>query len=94
MKYIIVTGGVVEGIGKSTVSASIGVLLQQMRVGVSCVRVSAKIGHSPNRKFTLTDSSLAPIYNFPPSHFQTKFTFSGMDRGWIRGLEHTNGSWA
>ena len=39
MKYILVSGGVISGIGKGVVASSLGVILKQCNVRVTCVKI-------------------------------------------------------
>lgn len=39
MKYVLVTGGVISGIGKGVVSSSIGVLMKQNNIGVTSIKI-------------------------------------------------------
>ena len=39
MKYILVSGGVISGIGKGVVASSLGVILKQCNCRVTCVKV-------------------------------------------------------
>ena len=43
MKYILVTGGVISGIGKGVVASSLGVILKQCNVRVTCVKIDPYI---------------------------------------------------
>ena len=43
MKYVLVTGGVISGIGKGVVSSSIGVLLQHSGVPVTAIKIDPYI---------------------------------------------------
>ena len=40
MKYVLVTGGVISGIGKGVVASSIGVLLQHSGVPVTAIKLT------------------------------------------------------
>ena len=55
MKYILVTGGVISGIGKGVVASSLGVILKQCNVRVTCVKIDPyiNIGKS-NFKFKVS----------------------------------------
>ena len=39
MKYVLVTGGVVSGLGKGITASSIGVLLQSCGLRVTCIKI-------------------------------------------------------
>ena len=43
MKYILVTGGVISGIGKGVVASSIGVLLKHCGVEVTTIKIDPYI---------------------------------------------------
>ena len=43
MKYILVTGGVISGIGKGVVSSSVGVILKQCNVPVTSIKIDPYI---------------------------------------------------
>ncbi len=43
MKYILVTGGVISGIGKGVVASSVGVILKQMGVAVTSIKIDPYI---------------------------------------------------
>ena len=43
MKYVLVTGGVISGIGKGVVASSIGVLLQHSGVPVTAIKIDPYI---------------------------------------------------
>ena len=43
MKYVLVTGGVISGIGKGVVASSIGVLLQHSGVSVTAIKIDPYI---------------------------------------------------
>ena len=43
MKYILVTGGVISGIGKGVVASSIGVILKQCHVAVTSIKIDPYI---------------------------------------------------
>ena len=43
MKYVLVTGGVISGIGKGVVASSIGVLLQHAGVVVTAIKIDPYI---------------------------------------------------
>ncbi|KAH7642019.1 ctp synthase 1-like protein [Dermatophagoides farinae] len=46
MKYILVTGGVISGIGKGVVSSSIGTLLKSMGFIVTAIKIDPYIKRS------------------------------------------------
>ncbi|RWV86508.1 hypothetical protein BHE74_00052825 [Ensete ventricosum] len=56
MKYVVVTGGVVSGLGKGVTASSIGVVLKACDLRVT----SIKIGKSPGN-FCLVHVSLVPV---------------------------------
>ena len=43
MKYILVTGGVISGIGKGVVASSVGVILKQCNVPVTSIKIDPYI---------------------------------------------------
>ena len=43
MKYVLVTGGVISGIGKGVVASSIGVFLQHSGVSVTAIKIDPYI---------------------------------------------------
>ena len=43
MKYILVTGGVISGIGKGVVASSIGVILKHANVAVTSIKIDPYI---------------------------------------------------
>lgn len=50
MKYVLVTGGVISGIGKGVVASSIGVLLQHCGVPVTAIKIDPYINIGDNLK--------------------------------------------
>jgi CTP synthase len=48
MKYVIVTGGVVSGLGKGITSSSIGVLLKAAGLTATCVKIDPYLVSAPN----------------------------------------------
>ena len=49
MKYILVTGGVISGIGKGVVASSIGVLLKHCGVEVTTIKIDPYINIGKTR---------------------------------------------
>ena len=43
MKYVLVTGGVISGIGKGVVASSVGVILKQCKVPVTSIKIDPYI---------------------------------------------------
>lgn len=53
MKYVLVTGGVISGIGKGVVASSIGVLLQHCGVPVTAIKIDPYINIGDNLEASL-----------------------------------------
>ncbi len=45
MKYVVVTGGVVSGLGKGITSSSIGLLLKSAGLRVTCIKIDPYLVH-------------------------------------------------
>lgn len=44
MKYVLVTGGVVSGLGKGVTASSVGVLLKNCGFRVTSIKIGARMG--------------------------------------------------
>ena len=74
MKYVLVTGGVISGIGKGVVASSIGVLLQHSGVSVTAIKIDPyiNIGQKvPLSSGTPVQLSTSPFVKLSSVHLST-----------------------
>ena len=83
MKYVLVTGGVVSGLGKGITASSIGVLLQSCGLRVTCI----KIGDLSFIVFNIySDISLRSTQSF--FSYSSLDPYLNYDAGTISPYEH------
>lgn len=81
MKYILVTGGVISGIGKGIISSSVGTILRSYGFRVTSIKVS----ESYERTLTIIDSnSDRSLYQYRCRYFFTVRTWRSIRIGWWR----------
>jgi CTP synthase len=47
MKYVIVTGGVISGIGKGIIASSAGLILKSLGLRVTCIKIDPYLNRKP-----------------------------------------------
>jgi CTP synthase len=84
MKYILVTGGVISGIGKGIISSSIGAILRSHGYRVTSIKVFLKKFFQKYNHWFYLDWS---IYKYWCRHFFTIWTWRSIRTWWWRVIE-------
>ena len=58
MKYILVSGGVISGVGKGVVASSLGVILKQSNVAVTSIKIDPYINIDAGKSYNYLNQSL------------------------------------
>jgi hypothetical protein len=67
MKYVLVTGGVVSGLGKGVTASSIGVLLKACGLRVTSIKIgNAPLSSPPQTPFPPPPPAVSPAPHIPP----------------------------
>ena len=61
MKYILVSGGVISGVGKGVVASSLGVILKQSNVAVTSIKIDPYINIDAGKNILLGQLMLLHI---------------------------------